>query len=437
MFRNNLARIAHQPPAASAQLPASAGRVLVRVLNRPQACLRARTCGPSRISGHLHALATNVGEKCGLAHLATALLLAALAACGSSSSSDDVDGDGVLNAADLLPGFTLVVAAADFTSPEGRAFAATPAITVGPDPISTDVVLREHDGTVYAINRFGADNVQVLDPAGGLAATVQFSTGNGSNPHDIAVVGPHRAYVTRNQEAALLIVDPTTGDELGAVDLAALADGDGLPEMDQMARVGGDLFVTLQLLDQDNFFVPSGPGAVAVIDLANDQVVTSFELQGKNPASRLESDGRYLYVAATGDFGVDDGGIERIDPSDPTGSTLVVGGADLGGDLGELAIVGPTKGYVVVSAFDFASGASSSRVVAFDPSTGAVLGTVFRNDAFLPDLRVSPDSTLLAIADRTSANPGVLLLDTATDQLVAGPIHDASQLPPSSFVFVE
>jgi hypothetical protein len=368
----------------------------------------------------------------------TAVLLLAVAACGGGgSSSDDADGDGVLDAADVLPGYALVVAAADFTSPEGRVFVATPAVDVGPDPISTDVVLREHNGTVYAINRFGADNVQVLDPGAGLAATGQFSTGNGSNPHDIAVVAPHRAYVTRNQEATLLVVDPATGDSLGTIDLAALADGDGIPEMDQMAIVGDDLFVTLQLLDQDNFFIPGGPGAVAVIDTGSEQVVASFTLQGKNPSSRLESDGHYLYVATTGDFGVDDGGIERIDPNDATGTTMVVSGADLGGDLGELAIAGPTKGYVVVSAFDFATGTSSSRVVAFDPTSGAVLGEVFRNDAFLPDLRVSPDGSLLAIADRTPTNPGVLLFDTATDHLVAGPIHDASQLPPSSFVFVE
>jgi len=373
-----------------------------------------------------------------LTHLFAALLLSVVAACGgSSATSNDVDGDGILNAADVLPGYTLVVAAADFTSPEGRVFAATPAVTVGPDPVSTDVFLREHGGRVYAINRYNADNIQVIDPAAGLATTAQFSTGNGSNPHDIAVLAPDRAYVTRNQEASLWIVDPRDGTELGTIDLSSLADADGLPEMDQMALVGSTLFVTLQLLDQDAFFLPTGPGAAAVIDTATDQVTASFELQGMNPSSRVEGDGRYLYVATTGDFGVDDGGVERIDPADPTGSTTVVSGADLGGDLGELAIAGPSKGYVVVSAFDFASGTSSSRVVAFNPTTGAVLGDVFANDAFLPDLRISPDGTLLAIAVRTPANPGVLLFDTATDQPVAGPIRDASQLPPSSFVFVE
>jgi hypothetical protein len=70
-----LTRISHQPPAASAQLPESAGRVLVRVPNRPQACLRARPCGPTSIPAHLRALATSLGEKCGL------IVLAAATAC--------------------------------------------------------------------------------------------------------------------------------------------------------------------------------------------------------------------------------------------------------------------------------------------------------------------------------------------------------------------
>ena len=65
-YRACLARIAHHATATPAQPPASPGRVLVRVLDRPQACLRARTCGPARIYGRLHGLATIRGEQCGL-----------------------------------------------------------------------------------------------------------------------------------------------------------------------------------------------------------------------------------------------------------------------------------------------------------------------------------------------------------------------------------
>ena len=60
------ARTSRDESAASTQRSPSPGRVLVRVLARPQACLRARTCGPARIFGHLHGLATIPGEQCEL-----------------------------------------------------------------------------------------------------------------------------------------------------------------------------------------------------------------------------------------------------------------------------------------------------------------------------------------------------------------------------------
>ncbi|MCA9752269.1 MAG: hypothetical protein KC591_08775, partial [Gemmatimonadetes bacterium] len=62
--------------------------------------------------------------------------------------------------------------------------------------VSTDPALRVFDGIVYVVNRFLADNVQVIDPELGFATTAQFSTENGSNPQD-AVVIDGRAFVTR------------------------------------------------------------------------------------------------------------------------------------------------------------------------------------------------------------------------------------------------
>ena len=64
---------------------------------------------------------------------------------------------------------------------------------------------RWHDGLLYVVNRFGQDNVQVLNPAQGFATVQQFSTGAGSNPHDIAFASPVKAYVTRYELADLLI----------------------------------------------------------------------------------------------------------------------------------------------------------------------------------------------------------------------------------------
>jgi len=101
-------------------------------------------------------------------------------------------------------------------------------------PVNSDATLRWYGGLLYVVNRYGADNIQVIDPA--THATLrQFSVGNGSNPHDIAFASPTRAYVTRFESTDLWIVNPVTGAHTGTVSLAAFADADGIPEMDRLA----------------------------------------------------------------------------------------------------------------------------------------------------------------------------------------------------------
>lgn len=363
--------------------------------------------------------------------LASLLLLAALAACGGSDG-----GGGTTFSVDSVEfhGPTLVVAAAEFTGTQGVVFAADPndpqRVATAPDPVSTDVVVRASAGSVYALNRT-AGNLQVLDPGLGLAThELQFSTGPASNPHDVVVVDG-RAYVTRYGKGSLLVIDPADGRELDTIDLSGLADADEIPEMDRIIEWHGKLLVTLQRLDEAAWFTPTDRSTVAVIDPATNEV-TQFDLEGVNPISRFATDGDHLFVATVGSWGVADGGIERLN-DELSGATTVITGADLDGDLGELAIVSSTKGYVVVSALDF----SKNRVVAFNPSTGLIGATVYQTTAYLPEITASPDGTLLAIADQSPAAPGVVLIDTATDRPVTtAPINDDNQLPPSSMVFL-
>jgi hypothetical protein len=75
------------------------------------------------------------------------------------------------------------------------------------DPISSDPVVRvtqPPDGAplVFVVNRFGADNLQWLDPQSGFATkriggtAAQWSTGNGTNPQDVLAVSETKVYVT-------------------------------------------------------------------------------------------------------------------------------------------------------------------------------------------------------------------------------------------------
>src|SRR5262245_28281675 len=138
----------------------------------------------------------------------------------------------------------LIVAAAPARAAETRAFVlttdfqtgslsvnalGTTTVTKDVAAVYSDAVERWYGGLLYVVNRFGQDNVQVIDPAQGYATVRQFSTGNGTNPQDICFVSPTKAYVTRYEVSDLLIVNPSTGASLGVIPLGAFADADGVP----------------------------------------------------------------------------------------------------------------------------------------------------------------------------------------------------------------
>jgi hypothetical protein len=132
-------------------------------------------------------------------------------------------------------------------------------------PIHADAVVRTAGGRAYVVNRFLGDNLQGLVPGRGFATTLQCTTGPRSNPHDVAVLEPRKAYVTRYGAPDLWVVDPGArscdGFRRRTIDLGALADADGIPEMDQMALVAGRLFVSLARLDRGRRFAPPGGAA--------------------------------------------------------------------------------------------------------------------------------------------------------------------------------
>jgi DNA-binding beta-propeller fold protein YncE len=103
----------------------------------------------------------------------------------------------------------------------------------------SDARVRARGNRAYIVNRFGADNITVFD-ATTQSVVRQFSVGNGANPYDIefSSAAGAKAYVTRYETADLWAVDVNLGTHTGTISLAAFADADGIPEMDQMARVG-------------------------------------------------------------------------------------------------------------------------------------------------------------------------------------------------------
>jgi hypothetical protein len=335
--------------------------------------------------------------------------------------------------------------ATDFQSPVGCAswVEIAPPRTAHPcvESISSDPVARWAFGLIYVVNRFQADNIQILDPSNSFHTVREFSVGNGTNPQDIAVVSPTKAFVSLLNAPYLLVVDPSTGTLTDSIPLARFADGDGNPEAARMWSYGAGsrIFVALQRL-QD--FAPTDTSYIAVIDGDADTVLDvdqstpglqAIQLLGKNPNSDLEWDAtrHRLLVCTVGDYGVLDGGVEAIDPDTYQDLGYETTEAKLGAQLGDVAVSASGKAYVTLSDVDPNGG---SRLVHYDRDTGAQVGpALFATDNFsLTDIETN-DLGELWVCDRTFLNPGLRVFSTTTDTQLAGPI--TTGVPPADVLF--
>ena len=304
--------------------------------------------------------------------------------------------------------------------------------------IHSDAVGHYHDGRVYIVNRLGQDNILVLDAMDLRTPLTQFSVGNGANPHDIEIVAPDKAYVTRYDAASLLIVNPQDGAELGEIDLSAFADADGLPEVSQIVRVGDRLYLSCQRLDRNSGWGPADVSYLIVVDLATDTLVDvdpdaegvqGIALSIANPNS-MAVVGEQIAVGVVANFGDRAGGVEIVDTATNRSLGLAVSEGDLDGDITSMILVDQNRGYAVVTDENFANSVRS-----FELSSGSV-GAPLENisGGFIPSLAVDGDR--LIVADRGSfsdpASAGLKFYDAATGAFLSGPIDTG--LPPQDIV---
>jgi hypothetical protein len=294
-----------------------------------------------------------------------------------------------------------------------------------------DSVLRLQEGRTLILNRFAANNLQEIDcTSNGFTTAMQCSLGVGANPHDVVLVSRDKGYVSRYDKPNLAIIDFTVDSSCSGfvtklVSLAALADDDGIPEMDQMLLVGDRLFVALQLLDRPRFFVPTGPGLLAVLDTASDELVDSVQLTISNPFAETkglifhEPSGR-IYVGGPGTLYTDlgDGGIEIVNPETLLSEGVVMTGAELGGDLTDFVIVGTRRAYALVAAEGFIA-----SLVEVDLATRTVVDVLATSEFSLSDIELS-EAGLLCLADRDPFEPGVRCWDISDNrELTEGPVY--------------
>ncbi|TFG73853.1 MAG: hypothetical protein E4H23_12900 [Chrysiogenales bacterium] len=324
-----------------------------------------------------------------------------------------------------------------------RAFAMDSPWTVTADlaTIPGDPAGRHHDDLVYVVGRSSANLIQIYDPAAGFSLVREFSLGSGLNPQDIAFDARGDAYVSCYDQAVLLRVDISSGLILDSFDTSSFADADGLPETAWLQTLGDRLYITCQKLDRNYYYAPSGPGALLVFDMEAEQWVDMdpvepgiqpIELQGGAPYTRIEvyrhgAEGPTLRVGCVGFYGLQDGGLEQVDPVAGVSLGYLVTEAQLGGDI--IGFTGTRAGSAHVLVSDSSFDTSLRRV---NLVTGQVTVLDSAHGYFHADVAYDGGFQLY-LADRTLGASGLRVFDTVSGaELTAGPLPTG--LPPFQFV---
>ncbi len=289
--------------------------------------------------------------------------------------------------------------------------------------------------TPFIVQRLGVDSILVLD-SNSFDIDQEYSVEAASNPHDLVVVAEDRAYITRYGLEEMLVVEPLTGTELGTVDMSEYSDDDDIPETSGMVYLDGKIYVLVDRLDRENSWTPVGDSYVVVIDAATGNIEDDVELTKTSPygdPEYSEAIGKFV-LAEADDFSTLEGGIELFDPSDNSLSGIIVTEQELGGNVTKALIVSETKGYATIGVAG--DNGSNTHIVTFNPETGKKLDTLLEAEGWsFSDMVLTPDGTELWIADQTSDNPGVRILDTETDQETTDDPIDVG-LQPSDICFV-
>ncbi len=185
--------------------------------------------------------------------------------------------------------------------------------------LSQDIALpsdRVSSGVVVLIDRYPNSVVTYVDPINAqVLRQVNVSTGFPSNPHDYVEISPTKAYVSRyetntrpNQQANdiggdVLIINPSTGEICGRVDLSSEGNKTILPRPDRMTIAQGKVLVTMGRLSAD--FSTGLDFSVVAIDPITDTISYRKEFTGLAQCNGVSwsPSGKELALACSGIFG--------------------------------------------------------------------------------------------------------------------------------------
>jgi hypothetical protein len=333
--------------------------------------------------------------------------------------------------------------------------------------LSGDVVLPSQvppGGPVIIIDR-GNAVLTWLDPATcAPLRQLAVATGFPANPHDVVVVSPSKAYVTRaNENGAatpatddfddgndLLVIDPSQPKIVGRIDLRPFAAADGigiLPQADRAILADGRVYVSLNQISGD--YKSYGTGRVVIVDPTTDQVIGAVDLGGAKNCGALAyvSAEKRLLVACDGAYS--DGpaqaassAIVAVDiVASPPAVVAQIPAATVGGLLfSGTALAALEDGTILAVTLGDVSGAPADRLWALSLAGGQPQMVFESAEGFALGAVIADGATGRAfLADGTSGTPAFLrLFNGSGGVLTAGPTvktNPAQKLPPRSLAF--
>lgn len=319
------------------------------------------------------------------------------AACGGDGDDSDlpVQNRAVIVSGDFAPGAPGVMSSIDME---------TTTVSTGVAPtgaVDSDPMLRRFGDELFIVNR-GEGNITILD-AVTLELVEQLATGAGSNPQDVAVVG-NELYVPALGTSGVVVVERGTG-ATRQIDLSAFDTVDGIPDCNSAFKVGDDVFVSCGRLDN---FTATEPGIVAVLDTANADALTTFELANNNPFGLFErmpeSAGGDLVISTVPDFfDLSTGCIERIDLAGTPTSSCVIGLAEINGTPGRVDFHDNEMYFVVTR---FGANGAEAEVQGVDLDTNERIAAVTPATQVVVDFSICPGHEMV-IADGTETANGL------------------------------
>ncbi|WCL50024.1 hypothetical protein [Leptospira sp. GIMC2001] len=327
-----------------------------------------------------------------------------------------------------------------------RAGFALPGLT----PIHSDASVRFYNNRIYIINRLNRDTIQALNPNFANITEIEFSIGQGSNPQDILILNPNKAYISRFNRTSILIVNPSNGTEIGEIDLASYSEEvsagglpDGNPEMSWMIQAEGRVFIILQRLDRNSptgFLPPSGISYLLEIDPITDKPLQKFNFQSSNPLGKpqiLNLFGEPHIVVATpaklGFISQLDGGVEAFNlNSNKFRPGFLLNETTAGGDILGVQIKSDNEGYASVLDSSF-----NKKIIQFNPSNGSITTIIAEvSSQFGTNFSglLLTSEGLLAVGISDFGNPGINIYDTngSLRQITIAPIR--TELTPTDLI---